>query len=596
MNKNNSHSWYALETDQVLTMLGSDSADGLDSGEAVKRLEKFGPNALPEPPKKSVIARFFKHFNDVLIYVLLVAALITLVMGQYVDTAVILIVAIINACIGFIQENKAEKALSEIKNLLSLKAQVIRNGERREINAEEVVPGDIVLLAPGDKVPADLRLLRADNLSIDESTLTGEAVPSDKLTSVLEENTALGDRENMAFSSTTVSAGTGAGVVIGTGLHTEIGKISRMMSEVKPITTPLLRQTARFGKGISIGIVGFAVLIYAFAYFFRPYDHTELLLAVISLAVGAIPEGLPAILSIILAIGVQNMARRKAIVRNLPSVETLGSVSVICSDKTGTLTKNEMTVTTVVTRDKRFEVTGSGYSPEGEIRFEGRRAELRNEPELCELISCLYLCNDASVVQNEEGRWEMRGDPTEGALITLYNKADFEKTDEVRLHTIPFDSEYKYMATLIRGEEENINMIKGAPDALIGMADFELSKDGVRPIDKDYWNSEVKRLAENGQRIIGAACEPMGNASAISHEDIYEGIVFLGLAGIIDPPRPEVINAVQECREAGIRVKMITGDHADTARSIGYELGIGDGRRALTGSELEAMSDAEFEQ
>lgn len=588
--------WHSMNAEEAVAALKTNAESGLSSEEAQKRLKEYGPNALPVPPGKNALIRFLKHFNDILIYVLLAAALVTLFLGHYVDTAVILLVAVINACIGFVQENKAEKALEDIKNLLSLKAEVLRDGKRQEIEAENLVPGDMVLLTPGDKVPADLRLLRADNLAIEESTLTGEAVPSEKEAGPLDGDTVLADRENMAFSSTTVSAGTGLGLVVGTGIHTEIGKISEMIAHVEPITTPLLRQTSKFGKTVSAIIVVLSVLIYGFAYFFRSYDPGELLLAVISLAVGAIPEGLPAILSIILAVGVQNMARRKAIVRTLPSVETLGSVSVICSDKTGTLTKNEMTVTALVTKDDYFKVTGSGYSPEGEILKNGAKADFSKEEPARRLIACMYLCNDASIARSPEGQWEMRGDPTEGALITLYKKSEFEKPDQVRLDTIPFDSKYKYMATLIKGGNENVNMIKGAPDALIAMADFELTKDGVKPIDKEFWNSEVEKLARKGQRIIGAAYENMGDATGITHEDIYEDIVFLGLAGIIDPPRPEVVASIRQCHEAGISVKMITGDHADTAKAIGHELGIGDGEKAITGKELEHLDEAAFEQ
>jgi ATPase, P-type (transporting), HAD superfamily, subfamily IC len=588
--------WHSINAEEATAALNTDAVSGLSSEEAQKRLREYGPNALPAPAGKNAFIRFLKHFNDILIYVLLAAALVTLVLGHYVDTAVILLVAVINACIGFVQENKAEKALEDIKNLLSLKAEVLRDGKRQEIEAETLVPGDVVLLAPGDKVPADLRLIRTDNLTIEESTLTGEAVPSEKEAGRMDEDTVLADRENMAFSSTTVSAGTGLGLVVGTGTRTEIGKISEMIAHVEPITTPLLRQTSSFGKTVSVVIVALSALIYIFAYFFRSYEPGELLLAVISLAVGAIPEGLPAILSIILAVGVQNMAKRKAIVRTLPSVETLGSVSVICSDKTGTLTKNEMTVTALVTKDDYFKVTGSGYSSEGEILKDGAKADFSKEDPAHRLITCMYLCNDASIAKTDDGQWEVRGDPTEGALIALYKKSDFEKLDEVRLDTIPFDSKYKYMATLVKGDDENINMIKGAPDALIAMADFELTKDGIKPIDKKFWNSEVKKLAQKGQRIIGAAYENMGGATGITHEDIYEDIVFLGLAGIIDPPRPEVVASIRECHEAGISVKMITGDHADTAKTIGHELGIGDGEKAITGKELEHLDEAAFEQ
>ena len=603
MTTKNSHlniQWHAQEASFALEELSSNRSAGLTNQEAKARLESYGPNALPEQRKQSAIIRFLKHFNDILIYLLFVAALIAAAMGHYVDTGVILLVAFINAIIGYLQESKAEKALADIKNLLSLKAQVIRDGSRQEIDAKMLVPGDIVLLSPGDKIPADMRLLQCDNLKIEEATLTGEAVPSEKTNQVLAADTVLGDRENLAFSTTTVSAGTGVGVVIATGQSTEIGKISQMMADVPPLTTPLLRQTSQFGKTISVVIVFASVFVYAFGHFFRDYDSEELILSVISLAVGAIPEGLPAILSIILAIGVQNMAKRKAIVRNLPSVETLGSVSVICSDKTGTLTKNEMTVTALITRNKEFTVSGTGYAPEGEVQLDGRKADLTNETAARNLIHCFYLCNEAAVGQDENGLWMVKGDPTEGALITLYEKSDFAKKQITRLATIPFDSEYKYMATLVDDPEitdNHVNLIKGAPDALLAMAEFEESEDGPKPLNKAYWDAQVVKLAQNGQRIIGAAYELMPKSqTSITHEDIYEGIVFLGLAGIVDPPRPEAVAAIAECHQAGIKVKMITGDHADTAKAIGLEMGIGDGTKAMEGKQLEGMSDAEFEQ
>lgn len=588
--------WYSIDSADVIEILESDISAGLLENEADQRLTQFGENVLPEKKKVSKIIRFLKHFNDILIYVLFVAAIVTAVLGHYVDTIVILLVAVVNASIGYFQENKAEKALEDIKKMLSLKAQVMRNGVRTEIDASHLTVGDIVLLSPGDKVPADLRLVRADNLKIEESPLTGESVPSEKKVAALPLDTMLGDRINMAFSSTTVSAGTGMGVVIAIGEDTEIGKINQMMSEVEEITTPLLKQTAKFGKSVSIVIVGIAFVIYLFGYFFRHYDSGELLMSVIGLAVAAIPEGLPAILSIILAIGVQNMARRNAIVRTLPSVETLGAVSVICSDKTGTLTKNEMTVKTVEIRDGEFTVSGTGYAPTGDVLSNGTKVDFNSEPILEELIGCFNICNEASLGKNEDDHWFVKGDPTEGALITLYQKADVDHSPVERKSTIPFDSEYKYMATLIDGGDHHIIYIKGAPDRLLDMAEKEKTKTGEQDFDRHYWESKITELAQKGQRIIGAAYKTVDKSvTDIEHEDIHNGIVFLGLAGIIDPPREEAVEAIRLCSEAGITVKMITGDHVDTAKTIGKEMGIGDGTKALQGKDLEKMSDAELE-
>lgn len=584
--------WHATDVGRILKDLESDEKNGLSSDIVDQHLSEFGENQLPRKKRENLFVRFFKHFNDILIYILFIAAIISAILGHYVDTVVIVIVAVINAAIGFFQENKAEKALENIKGLLSLKATVMREGQRIDIDAIELTMGDIVLLNPGDKVPADLRLISTNNLKIEESLLTGESVPSEKEADTLEEDTMLGDRTNMAFSSTTVSSGTGKGVVVAIGADTEIGKINDMISEMEPVTTPLLRQTAKFGKTISIVIVIIAVVIYAFGYFFRDYDSTELLMSVIGLAVAAIPEGLPAILSIILAIGVQNMAKRKAIIRTLPSVETLGSVSVICSDKTGTLTKNEMTVQTVVTRDNDFAVSGTGYAPEGEITLNGEKVDFENERVLTKLVDCFYYCNDASLGMDENDRWIVKGDPTEGALITLYDKADLNELNIRRLSTIPFDSEYKYMAILADTGEKKIIFIKGAPDRLLDMVSKERSEEGVEEFNRKFWEDKILERAQTGQRIMGAAYKIVDNSTTkISHEDIQDEVIFLGLAGIIDPPREEAIEAVKVCADAGVTVKMITGDHIDTAKAIGKEMGIGDGEKALQGRDLEEMDD-----
>ncbi|MCL2304975.1 MAG: cation-transporting P-type ATPase [Planctomycetaceae bacterium] len=591
--------WYVFTTDEIVTLLETDAVNGLAEGEAGKRLELHGKNLLPEKKKESALVKFLKHFNDILIYVLFAAALITLFLQHYIDTAVIVVVAIINASIGFFQENKAEKALEDIKKMLSLKAQIVRNGGRLEIDASLLTVGDVVLLSPGDKVPADLRLFRADNLRIEESPLTGESVPSEKQINPLPKETMLGDRTNMAFSGTTVSAGTGMGVVVSTGQNTEIGRINQMMSDVKELTTPLLKQTAQFGKMVSIVILGGSLLIFLFGHFFRDYETQDLLMSVIGLAIAAIPEGLPAILSIILAIGVQNMARRNSIVRTLPSVETLGSVSVICSDKTGTLTRNEMTVKTLETRDGEYDVTGTGYAPEGDILAKKENVDFTKELVLKELIEGFHICNEASLSKDQDGLWTVSGDPTEGALVTLFHKAEIDHTPPVRISTIPFDSAYKYMATLVKKENEDHNVIyiKGAPDRLMDMAEFEKTETGEEPFVKEHWNRQISEIALRGQRIIGAAYKIVDkNVTTIDHGDIHDGIVFLGLAGIIDPPREEAILSIRQCKEAGITVKMITGDHADTARTIAKELGIGDGTKALQGKDLEQMSDEGMEE
>ena len=404
--------WHSIDISEGLTKLTTNATKGLSEQEADDRLSRYGENVLPEKKKESKLLRFFKHFNDILIYILLIAAVVTAVLGHWVDTIVIIIVAVVNACIGFFQENKAEKALEDIKKMLSHTAQVIRDGKRIEISASHLAIGDLAMLHPGDKIPADLRLIKSDNLRIEESALTGESVPSQKTVHPVPADTPLGDRSNMAFSTTTVSAGTGLGIVVATGQDTEIGKINRMMSDVKLITTPLLRQTANFGKSVSFVIIAIAVLVFIFGHFYRHYDTGELLMSVIGLAIAAIPEGLPAILSIILAIGVQNMAKRKAIVRTLPSVETLGSVAVICSDKTGTLTKNEMTVKTLVTANSLFDVTGTGYSPAGEILKDGTKADLISEPVLDTLIGGFYICNEASLGKDDDDNWYIKGDPT----------------------------------------------------------------------------------------------------------------------------------------------------------------------------------------
>ncbi|OEF97418.1 cation-transporting P-type ATPase [Desulfuribacillus alkaliarsenatis] len=586
--------WHTLDIDKIKEQLETDPAKGLTKAEASERLQKYGANELPSKAKKSVWIKFFKHFHDVLIYILLVAAVVTALMGHYIDTAVIFAVAFINACIGFFQENKAEQALEGIKKMLSLHANVLRDGERIEIDSQDVVPGDIVFLRAGNKIPADIRLIKADKLKIEESALTGESTSVEKQTNVVDEDAVIGDRSNMAFSGTSIASGTGQGIVIATGRDTELGKISKSMAEVEQLQTPLLRQITQFGKQVAMTILVIAALMYGFGYLVRDYGPVELMLYVIGLAVAAIPEGLPAIVSIILAIGVQNMANRKAIVRNLPSVETLGAVTVICSDKTGTLTKNEMTVTSVITVEQHYEVTGTGYAPEGKITMDNKEVSMGEEPDLNELLRIVKTCNDASLRKDEDGHWKINGEPTEGCLITLAEKADKEIERFESISKIPFDSEHKYMAVLVENDGQKYIYVKGAPDRLFSMA--ESGNSGDSKFDRNQWEQHVKELAEHGLRVIGAGYKKVSSdVEEIHHEDIETGVEMVGLAGIIDPPREEAISAIRECKGAGITVKMITGDHKDTAVAIGKMMGIGDGELALEGKDINNMTDEELE-
>ncbi|MCC8190734.1 MAG: HAD-IC family P-type ATPase [Planctomycetes bacterium] len=587
--------WYAESVAATLDGLRTDAERGLEEAEADRRLARFGPNHLPEAPRPGVVRRFFRQFNNMLIYVLLAAAGLTLYMGHYPDTVVILLVVFINAGIGFIQENRAEAAIDAIRNLLSPEAHVIRGGARRDVPADRLTPGDLVRLQPGDKIPADLRLIATANLKIEEAALTGEAEAADKGTDPLPAGTPLADRSNLAFSGTSVAAGTGLGVVVAVGVGTEIGGINRLMNEVETPTTPLIRQMNHLSTVISVVIVLVALAVYAVGYFFRDYEPDVLALSVIGLAIGAIPEGLPAIMSIILAVGVQSMAKRKAIVRNLPSVETLGSVTVICTDKTGTLTQNEMTVTDLVTGAGTYGVSGRGYAPEGAVLRDGTPVTAGSVPVLDRLITCFAVCNDSTIIQEPDGRWTLRGEPTEGSLQTVARKAGLPRVVPDRLDTIPFDSQYKYMAVLVDRDGSRLALVKGAPDRLLEMADREEGAAGLEPVRRAFWEDEVSRLAALGRRTLAAAYKPLPDGTdELRPEDLAGGLILLGLAGIVDPPRPEAMAAVRECQDAGITVKMITGDHIDTALAIGCEMGIGDGEHGLEGRDIDAMDGEEL--
>jgi magnesium-transporting ATPase (P-type) len=592
--------WHSLAAAEVLTRLES-RPEGLSEGEAQQRLSVHGPNSLPPSKRRSPILRFFVQFHNVLIYVLLAAAGVTALLGHWVDCGVILGVVVVNALIGFIQEGKAEKALESIRNLLSLRAFVLRDGMRRDIPAEELVPGDIVLLQAGDKVPADLRLLQVKELRLDEAILTGESQPAVKGVDAVSPDAATGDRFDMAFSGTAVTYGRGTGLVVETGGNTEIGRISEMLAEVERLTTPLLAKMDSFGRYLTGAIIFLAGGTFVFGYFSRGYSVVEMFLAAVGLIVAAIPEGLPAIITITLAIGVQRMARRKAIIRRLPAVETLGAVTVICSDKTGTLTRNEMMVRTVVSADHQFEVDGNGYDPHGAVTINGEDVVPEEHPLLQELARAALLCNDALLEQREE-KWLIQGDPTEGALLTLAGKCGLDGRHETQMRprsdVIPFESERRFMATLHHDHAgHGFIYLKGAPERVLEMCSRQRRQGEDEPLDRACWLQSVEDLAGRGQRLLAVAFKPFAkDQRELTYAEVDSGLTLLGLLGIADPPRPEAIKAVAACRAAGIRVKMITGDHGSTALAIGAEMGIGDGGRVITGPELEDASDEELQQ
>ena len=544
--------------------------------------------------------RFLMQFHNILIYVLLAAGFVKLMVGLWLDAAIILGVVVLNALLGFIQEGKAEKTLDSIRHMLSAEARTVRGEEIRMVPAEVLVPGDIVLLESGDKIPADLRLVDVKNLRTEEAALTGESVPIDKATDAVSEKATVGDREGMAFSGTLVAAGRATGVVVATGSHTELGRINQMMAAVSALETPLLRQIKKLGYTITAAIAVVSVIVFLFGRWVRHLPFVEVFQAVVSIAVSVIPEGLPALITVTLAIGVQRMARRKAIIRLLPAVETLGSVSRICSDKTGTLTLMEMMVVSAATAESAYEITGQGYTTRGEILKDGKPA---GEDPVLELMGRVsMLCNDAELL-HKEGTWKVEGDPTEGALYPFAAKIGLEREEEQaafpRTDAIPFESEHKFMATLHRGAEgREMLLVKGAPEVILEHCERQQSKGGPAPLDRGHFSSEADRLAGQGERVLGLAWmeDPGVQAGSLSAADLPRNLVLLGLIGLLDPPRDEAIEAVKECHDAGIRVTMITGDHKITAAAIAKMLGIGDGKTAITGAEIEEMDTATLQE
>jgi Ca2+-transporting ATPase len=614
---NSRKEWHALAEDEVLERLGANPETGLDEQEVERRLEEHGPNVLAVQAAVSPLRLALAQFNQPLVYILLGAVVVTGLLRDWVDMGVILGVVIVNAVVGFIQESKALQAMQALARSMEAEAVALRESERHKVPAAQLVPGDIVFLEAGGKVPADVRLIRSRDLKIDESALTGESLSVEKSTGSLEEGVSLGDRTNLAFASTLVTYGAGQGVVVATGEGTEVGRISELTRSAEDIATPLTRRINRFSRMLLIAILGLAALSFGVG-FLHGQTLREMFDGAIALAVASIPEGLPAVVTIMLAIGVSRMAERNTIVRKLPAVETLGSTTVICSDKTGTLTENEMTVTQIWAGQDDFEVSGAGYEPEGKIK----EVDGDDDGKSAALEACLragLLCND-SLLAESEGKWGIEGDPTEGALLVSACKHGLDRSELKerlpRVDAIPFASEHKFMATL-HSREDDAPMVymKGAIEAVLDRCDCMLSASGDQgSLDEDDILEKVEEMTAQGLRVLAFAQKELSSRTEdLADEDVEQGMSFIGLQGMMDPPRPEAIDAVAACHEAGIVVKMITGDHVGTARAIAAQLGLhesvahrnggkGGGENggeesepaAITGVELAELDDDEL--
>jgi cation-transporting ATPase F len=599
-----SKAWHQLETEKVARLLEADLKNGLNPSEIPKRQARFGLNRLTAQRRVAAWRKFLGQFHQPLVYVLLVAVVTTGILKEYVDSAVILAVVLVNAVVGFLQESKAEKAIDALARMVVTEATVRRGGQRMRVPSEDLVPGDLVMLQSGDRVPADLRLFRVKGFQVDESALTGESVPVSKQADSLAMDTILADRRNLAFAGTLVAAGQAEGLVWGTGDRTETGRIATLISEVEEISTPLTKKIAEFSRLLLWAILSLSVVTFVVG-IWRGAKPVDMFMATVALAVGAIPEGLPAAVTVTLAIGVSRMAKRRAIIRKLPAVETLGSTTVICSDKTGTLTENQMTVQEIFAGDRFYEVTGTGYEPPGEVRQEGKAVQLATDRALAECLTAGLLCNDSQLAR-KAGRMTVQGDPTEAALLVAAHKAGLIHAEltgaSPRLDMIPFESEHMFRATLHDVEEGRVIYKVGALERMLGRCTDQMMPDGSTvPLDPNRIHQATERMAGKGLRVLAFTRRLVESKhDSLEHDHVAHGMTFLGLQGMIDPPRPEVIQAVAQCRSAGIQVKMITGDHLVTARAIAVQIGLGatDGRpgepEAIAGRELEKLSDEEL--
>lgn len=587
--------WYQQQIEDLWTTLKT-SPEGLSSHAADERLQKYGPNRLPEGEGANLFLILLHQFTSPLIYILLIAAAVTAFLGEYIDMGVIIAVLILNALIGFIQEYKAEKSVRALKSMVVAKARVLREGREQEIPSESLVPGDIVLLASGMKVPADLRLFQTTELRIEEAALTGESIPAQKGVKPIEEaNLTPGDQINMAFMGTIVVNGRARGVVVETGSGTVLGKIAHEVKELAISETPLQKKIAKFAQFIGILVLGSAAAISILGISLG-MALTEIFKTAVAASVAAIPEGLPIVVTITMAIGIRRMAKRNAIIRKLPAVETLGSTTIICSDKTGTLTKNEMTVKAVYDGEHSYGVLGSGYDPEGEITHEWQTSDPKTCPRLQMACRIGMLCNESRLYE-ENGQFRVDGDPTEGALIVLAVKAGLNLEEERKryrpIDMVPFESERGFMATLHRHGEQNLLFMKGAPEKVLDRCLAIPEKGGI---DKAAVLKTGELYAADGLRVLAMAYKEVPpDRDPLTPEDLEGHFLFAGLVGMIDPPRPEAQEAIQGCKKAGIRVAMITGDHAVTAAAVGKMIGIERGSSPpLEGKELEVMGDDEL--
>lgn len=601
-----SRHWHHLPPDEVVTLLESDVAKGLDLFEVAQRQKHFGPNRLTLKKVKSPLVLFLLQFHQPLIYILLAATLVTFALQEWVDSGVIFGVVLVNAVIGYIQESKALKAIEALASAMEGVATVVRAGKKEKIAAFDLVPGDIVLLQSGDKVPTDLRLLRSRELQIDESALTGESVPVQKQPELVAQETVLADRSNMAYSSTLVTYGTGAGIAVATGDGTEIGRINALIAGAATLATPLTKKIADFS-----GILLWVILGLAGLTLLAGWLHGEPLLdtfmAAVALAVGAIPEGLPAAMTIMLAIGVGKMARRNAIIRKMPAVETLGSTTVICSDKTGTLTQNQMTVQHICAGGSCYHFSGVGYAPQGEVRLDESTIDPDSHPALVECLKAGLLCNDSRLVHKDE-QWGIEGDPTEVALITAAAKAGLSREaleqEFPRIDTLPFESQHQYMATLHNAGTEAAAVIymKGSVESVLSRCRDAYGA-GPEPelLDQAGIHRKVEKMAARGLRVLAFARKVVtAPRPLVAHSDVANGLTFLGFQAMMDPPRPEAIAAVSACQKAGIQVKMITGDHLATAAAIARQIGLNGSADsdldsfAINGHGLSQLADHEL--
>lgn len=593
---------HALHSHEVVLLLETDAHRGLSADAARERLDRFGPNSLPAARGTGLLRRILRQFHHPLIYVLLVATVVTAALREYVDSAVIFAVVLVNAVVGFIQESKAEAALQSLRAMVHTDAKVVRDGKERCLASEDLVPGDLVLLEAGDKVPADMRLLRHAELRIDESALTGESMSVAKDDGTLPGHTPVADRLNMVYSGTLVTAGSAAGVVVATGAETEIGEIHRLVGAAEVLATPLTAKLARFSKILTVAILGLAAATFA-AGLLRKQDAVETFTAAVALAVGAIPEGLPAAVTITLAIGVARMAKRRAVIRRLPAVETLGSTTVICADKTGTLTENQMTVREIWTPDLSVRITGSGYAPEGIVADgDGSPVSVDAHPALRWSLLAAAGCNDAALARESDG-WTIAGDPTEGAMLVAAAKAGLDSSGvselAPRLTTIPFSSDRQYMATLHRfGGTDHVVLAKGSVERMLMLCSTQIGEDGEPcPLDRPAALAAAEQLAAEGLRVLATGVCLEADPDGFNEDALPGTLALTGLHAMLDPPRAGAATAVAACHSAGIAVKMITGDHAGTARAIAASVGVLDGNRpgaVLTGTELAALDPAEL--